>query len=103
MHSITPHLVCAGAAAAIDFYKKAFGATEVARLPGPDGKLMHGAVRIEGSTGRREPEVRRARPQDAAGFAGHDSSICCRRRRFRRAGGQSRRQGDYADRRHVLG
>ena len=49
MHSITPHLVCAGAAEAIDFYKKAFGATEVARLPGPDGKLMHGAVRIEGS------------------------------------------------------
>ena len=39
MHSVTPHLVCAGAAAAIDFYKKAFGATEVARLPGPDGKL----------------------------------------------------------------
>jgi PhnB protein len=49
MHSVTPHLVCAGAADAIDFYKKAFGATEVARLPGPDGKLMHGAVRIEGS------------------------------------------------------
>ena len=49
MHSITPHLVCAGAAEAIDFYKKAFGATEVTRLPGPDGKLMHGAVRIEGS------------------------------------------------------
>lgn len=49
MHSVTPHLVCAGAADAIDFYEKAFGATEVARLPGPDGKLMHGAVRIEGS------------------------------------------------------
>ena len=49
MHSVTPHLVCAGAADAIDFYKKAFGATEVARVPGPDGKLIHGAVRIEGS------------------------------------------------------
>ena len=49
MHSVTPHLVCAGAADAIDFYKKAFGATELARLPGPGGKLMHGAVRIEGS------------------------------------------------------
>jgi PhnB protein len=49
VHSVTPHLVCAGAASAIDFYKTAFGATEVARLPGPDGKLMHGAVRIEGS------------------------------------------------------
>ena len=49
MHSVTPHLVCAGAADAIDFYEKAFGATEVARVPGPDGKLVHGAVRIEGS------------------------------------------------------
>lgn len=46
MHSITPHLVCAGAAEAIDFYKKAFGAVELTRLPAPDGKLMHGAVRI---------------------------------------------------------
>jgi PhnB protein len=49
MHSITPHLVCAGAAAAIEFYKKAFGAEEAMRLPGPDGRLMHGIVRIAGS------------------------------------------------------
>lgn len=34
MHSVTPHLVCAGAAKAIDFYKKAFGAEEGGRLPG---------------------------------------------------------------------
>ena len=46
MHSVTPHLVCAGAAAAIDFYVKAFGAVELARLPGPDGKLMHAMVQI---------------------------------------------------------
>lgn len=46
MHSITPHLVVDGAAKAIEFYKKAFGAVEVARLPAPDGKLMHAAVRI---------------------------------------------------------
>src|SRR5881628_1170291 len=50
MHSITPHLVCAGAASAIEFYKKAFGATEKGRLPGPDGRLMHAAVRIGDST-----------------------------------------------------
>jgi uncharacterized glyoxalase superfamily protein PhnB len=49
MHTVTPHLVCAGASDAIDFYKKAFGAEEEARLTGPDGRLMHGAVRIEGS------------------------------------------------------
>jgi PhnB protein len=46
MHSVTPHLVCAGAADAIAFYAKAFGAKELTRLPGPDGKLMHAAIRI---------------------------------------------------------
>jgi len=50
MHTVTPHLVCAGAAAAIEFYKKAFGATETARIPGPNGKLMHASVRIGDST-----------------------------------------------------
>jgi PhnB protein len=46
MHSVTPHLVCAGAADAIEFYKKAFNAVEMARLPGKDGKLMHASIRI---------------------------------------------------------
>ena len=46
MHSVTPHLICAGAADAIEFYKKAFGATESARLPGHDGKIMHAMIRI---------------------------------------------------------
>ena len=49
MHTVTPHLVCAGAADAIDFYKRAFGAVEEARLPGPGGKIMHAMVRINGS------------------------------------------------------
>ena len=46
MRSITPHLICAGASDAIEFYKKAFGAEEMMRLPGPNGRLMHGSVRI---------------------------------------------------------
>ena len=50
MHSVTPHLVCAGAANAIEFYKKAFGAVELARLPGSQGRLMHAAIRIGDST-----------------------------------------------------
>ena len=41
MHTVTPHLVVRGAAKAIDFYKKAFDAREAARLPGPNGTLMH--------------------------------------------------------------
>jgi PhnB protein len=46
MRSITPHIVCAGAAEAIEFYKKAFGAVEISRLPGDGGKLMHAEIRI---------------------------------------------------------
>ena len=49
MHTVTPHLVCAGAADAIEFYKKAFNAVEEVRLPGPQGRLMHAMIRIEGS------------------------------------------------------
>ena len=49
MPTLTPHLVCAGAADAMEFYKNAFGAVEAARLPGPDGKLMHAMMHIGGS------------------------------------------------------
>lgn len=48
--AVLPHLVVDDAAAAIDFYVKAFGAEEIGRVPGPDGKLVHAAVRINGST-----------------------------------------------------
>jgi PhnB protein len=50
MHVVSPHLVIAGAAEAIDFYKKAFGAVEKVRMPGKDGKLMHACVQICGSS-----------------------------------------------------
>ena len=46
MHTVTPHLVCAGATEAIEFYQTAFGATELSRVPGANGKLMHASVRI---------------------------------------------------------
>jgi PhnB protein len=46
-HSITPHLVVKGASQAIEFYKQAFGAKEVRRLLGPDGKsIIHAEVKI---------------------------------------------------------
>jgi PhnB protein len=48
--ALSPHLVVDDANAAIDFYVKAFGAVEVGRIPGPDGKLIHGAVQIDGAT-----------------------------------------------------
>lgn len=48
--AVIPHLVVDDAAAAIDFYVKAFGAEELGRVPGPDGRLVHAAVKINGST-----------------------------------------------------
>jgi uncharacterized glyoxalase superfamily protein PhnB len=45
-HTVTPSLVVAGAAKAIEFYKKALGAEEKSRFPGPDGSLMHAEIRI---------------------------------------------------------
>lgn len=46
MRTVTPHLVCNGAADAIEFYKKAFNAVELGKVPGPEGKLLHAVIRI---------------------------------------------------------
>ncbi len=48
--AVIPHLVVGDASAAIDFYVKAFGAEELGRVPGPDGRLVNAAVRINGFT-----------------------------------------------------
>jgi PhnB protein len=45
-HSISPALTCKDAARAIDFYKKAFNAREIMRMPAPDGKISHAELRI---------------------------------------------------------
>jgi len=45
-HSVTPHLVCNDAAAAIAFYQQAFGAVEVGRMGMPGGKIGHAEIRI---------------------------------------------------------
>ena len=49
MGMVTPHIVCRDCAKAIEFYKRAFGAEELMRLPGPDGRLMHASIRVNGS------------------------------------------------------
>ena len=48
-HTCTPYLYIRGAAAAIDFYKKAFGAAETLRIPGPEGKIGHAEIKIGNS------------------------------------------------------
>ena len=48
-YSLTPYLAVRGAAAAIEFYTKAFGAQELMRMPGPGGRIMHAEVKIGNS------------------------------------------------------
>ncbi|MGH9875478.1 MAG: VOC family protein [Pyrinomonadaceae bacterium] len=45
-HTATPYLIVEGAADAIEYYKKAFGATELLRFPTPDGKIGHAEIKI---------------------------------------------------------
>lgn len=48
-NSVTPYLVIKGAAQAIEYYKKVFGATETVRMNGPDGKVGHAELKIGNS------------------------------------------------------
>ena len=48
--TVTPYLTLKGAPEAIEFYKRAFGAEERMRMPGPDGRIMHANLKIGDST-----------------------------------------------------
>ncbi|HEV2116185.1 MAG TPA: VOC family protein [Terriglobales bacterium] len=65
-HSITPYLVIKGADRAIEYYKKAFGATEIMRMEGPDGKVGHAELKIGDSIfmlGEEMPQTGYRAPQ----------------------------------------
>jgi PhnB protein len=69
-HSITPYLFIKGAAAAIEFYKKVFGATERMRMPGPDGRIMHAELKIGDSVvmlSDENPQMGALSPQTIGG------------------------------------
>jgi PhnB protein len=69
-HTVTPYLVCRGAAEAIEFYKKAFGAKEKMRMPMPDGKIGHAELKIGDShimLGDEQPERGASAPQTVGG------------------------------------
>jgi PhnB protein len=73
-HAVTPYLSIRGAAQAIEFYKKAFGAAEVMRMPGPDGKLGHAEIRIGDSRvmlSDEYPEMAFMGPQTRGGSTVH--------------------------------
>lgn len=67
--SLIPYLVVRGAAAAIDFYKSAFGATEMFRMPGPAGRVGHAQLLVNGSVlmlSDEHPEMNFLGPQPPA-------------------------------------
>jgi PhnB protein len=68
-NSVTPYLVVRGAAQAIDFYKKVFGATEIMRMPGPDGKIGHAEIKI----GNSQIMLADENPSMGAGYTSADT------------------------------
>jgi PhnB protein len=75
-HTATPYLIVQGAASAIDFYKNAFGATELMRLADPSGKVGHAEIKIGDSPimlADEFPEMGIRGPQS---FGGSPVSLC---------------------------
>jgi PhnB protein len=69
-HTVTPYLIIKGAADAIDFYKRAFGATELFRMPQPDGRIGHAEIKIGDSPimlADEFPEMGHRSPQSLGG------------------------------------
>ena len=69
-HTVTPYLTIRNAAAALDFYKKAFGADELFRVAAPDGKVGHAEIRIGDSSimlSDEFPEMGANSPQSLGG------------------------------------
>jgi PhnB protein len=69
-HSVTPYMVFDGAARAIEFYKQAFGAAELFRMEGPDGRIAHAEIKIGDShvmLGDESPEMGARGPRSIGG------------------------------------
>ena len=56
-HTVTPNLTVPDVDQALEFYRKAFGADETVRMPGPDGKTMHAEFRFGDSALMLSPEM----------------------------------------------
>ncbi len=71
-HTVTPYLIVNDAVRALDFYKQAFGATELFRMQKPDGKIGHAEIKIGDSPimlADEHPEVGAKSPQSLGGAA----------------------------------
>ena len=71
-HSVTPYLIIKGAARALDFYQRAFGATELMRIPGPGDAVMHAEILLGDShimLADECPQMNALSPQTLGGSA----------------------------------
>jgi PhnB protein len=69
-HTVTPYLIVRDAARAIEFYRSAFGATELMRFAGPSGKVMHAEIKVADSVimlADEFPEMGGRSPQSLGG------------------------------------
>jgi PhnB protein len=69
-HTVTPYMIVQDAAGALEFYKKALGATELMRFPGPGGRIMHAEIKIGDShvmLADEHPEMGARSPQSFGG------------------------------------
>jgi PhnB protein len=74
-HSVTPYLTVNDAAKAIDFYKRAFDATEVVRMQSPHGKVMHAEIRIGDSMVMLADEMPGADTRSPQSLGGTTSAV----------------------------
>jgi PhnB protein len=74
-HTATPYLIVDGAADAIEFYKKAFGATEVMRMADPNGRVGHAEIRIGSSPIMIADEFPKMNARSPRAFGGSPISI----------------------------
>jgi PhnB protein len=75
-HTATPYLVIKGAAAALDFYKKVFSATELMRMPGPGGAVMHAEMKIGDSIIMLADEMPSFGSQSPSTLGGSPVGLC---------------------------
>jgi PhnB protein len=75
-HTVTPHITVNGAEKALEFYKRAFGAQEIVRMPGPGGKgIMHAEIKIGNSIIMLNDELHGMGERSPQSLGGHTGSI----------------------------
>src|SRR5439155_10219879 len=85
---VTPYLIIRGATRALDFYKKAFGAVELMRFPGPDGTIGHaemkigeGVVMLENALARRRRTDRKSTRLNSSHVASSYAVFCLKKKK----------------------